>query len=128
MFNVSTDNVCRLVALAREFHAQQAVSFPEEAANPSGDWAAQMLASHVDDSTFGEFKSIIFDLEPDQQQDVVALFWVGRGDFGVEEWDAAVELARDSWNLRTAEYLIAHPQLADELTSGLDMLGYNCEQ
>lgn len=128
MFNVSTDNVCRLIELAREFHAQQAVSFPEEPANPSGDWAAQVLASHAGDSTYQEFKSIIHDLEPDQQQEVVALFWLGRGDFETDEWDAAVDLARDSWNLRTAEYLIAHPQLADELFSGLDLLGYRCEQ
>lgn len=125
MLNVSTDNIRQLIALAREFQAQEEVSFPEEPGNPSGDWAMQMLASHADDSTFQEFKSIVDDLEPDQQQEVVALLWVGRGDYGEDEWDLAVEQARDSWNLRTAEYLIAHPHLSDYLTEGLDAMGYS---
>ena len=127
MLNVSTDNISRLIDLAREFHVQEEVSFPEEPANPSGDWAVQMLASHADDSTFHEFKSIVNDLEPDQQQEIVALLWMGRGDYSEEEWDAALQQAQDSWNLRTAEYLIAHPHLPDYLIEGLDMLGYNYE-
>lgn len=127
MLNVSTDNVCRLIDLAREFHAQEQVSIPEDPGNPSGDWAVQTLASHADDATFQEFKSIVDDLEPDQQQEVVALLWLGRGDYEEEEWQDALQLAEDSWNRRTAEYLIAHPFLPDHLVDGLDMLGYSCE-
>ena len=41
--------------------------------------------------------------------------------------EAALQEARDSWNESTAEYLIAHPQLADHLRDGLDSLGYSCE-
>lgn len=125
MLNVSTHNICRLIDLAREFQAQEEVSFPEDPGSPSGDWAAQILASHQDDSTFGEFKSIIDDLEPDQQHEVVALLWVGRGDYCEDEWDDAVLQARDSWNLRTAEYLIAHPHLSDYLAEGLEVMGYS---
>lgn len=127
MLNVSTLNICRLSELAREFQAQEEVSFPENPGNPSGDWAAQILASHADDSTFGEFKSIVDDLEPDQQQEVVALLWLGRGDYGEDEWGEALLHARDSWNLRTAEYLIAHPHLSDYLAEGLEALGYSAD-
>lgn len=125
MLNVSTDNISRLIELAHEFQVQQEVSFPEEPANPTDDWLAQILESHGDDSTFQEFKSIVDDLEPDQQQEVVALLWVGRGDYGEDEWQAALEQARDSWNLRTAEYLITHPHLSDYLTEGLEAMGYS---
>jgi hypothetical protein len=52
--------------------------------------------------------------------------WVGRGDFSVEEWPAALEEAADSWNEYTAEYLIAHPLLADYLEEGLAAFGYSC--
>ncbi|HKI73649.1 MAG TPA: DUF3775 domain-containing protein [Pseudomonadales bacterium] len=127
MLNVSTDNICRLIELAREFQAQEEVSFPEELGNPSGDWATQILASHADDDTVREFSAIVRDLEPDQQQEVVALLWLGRGDYSEDEWDDAVAMARDSWNLRTAEYLIAHPILPDYLAEGLILLGYSCE-
>jgi hypothetical protein len=58
---------------------------------------------------------------------VVALMWLGRGEFDAAEWEEAVEEARNSWTTTTAEYLIAHPQLADHLLEGLDLLGYSCE-
>ncbi len=51
---------------------------------------------------------------------MVALMWVGRGDYALEEWDDALSQARDSWNKRTADYLIGTPMLADYLAEGLD--------
>ncbi len=128
MLNIGSDTVCRLIDLAREFHAQEEVSIPEEPANPSGDWAVQMLASHADDASLQEFKAIIEDLEPDQQQEIVALLWLGREDYSKGEWRDALEQAADSWNLETAEYLIAHPLLADYLEKGLDLFGYHCNE
>lgn len=127
MLNVNSETVCRLINLAKEFHAQEEVTFPEEPENSSGDWALQVLASHKGDTTFLEFKSIIDDLEPDQQQEVVALLWLGRSDFTDDEWADAVEEARANWTPRTAEYLIAHPLLPDYLLEGLDILGYSCD-
>jgi len=127
MLNVNSETVCGLIELAREFHAQEQVTFPEEPANASGDWAMQVLASHAGDATYEEFKTIVDDLEPDQQQEVIALLWLGRGDFDADEWGEALEEASDSWNTRTAEYLIAHPLLPDYLTEGLDIQGYRCE-
>ncbi|PAU60819.1 hypothetical protein BZL41_15085 [Pseudomonas sp. PIC25] len=127
MLDVNPDTVCRLIALARAFHAKDVVVFPQEPTSPSDDWALQVLADHADDEVFQEFKSIIEDLEPDQQQQVVALLWLGRGDGDLEDWTALLQEARESWNTRTAEYLIAHPYLAEHLTDALDLQGYECE-
>ena len=126
MLDVNPDTVCRLIDLAREFHAQEAVVIPEEPGSPADDWPGNMLAAHADDATLDEFRSIIDDLEPDQQQQVVGLLWIGRGDYGLEEWSDVLEQAADAWNERTAEYLIAHPLLPDYLAEGLDMHGYSC--
>lgn len=128
MLSIGSDTVCRLIELAREFHAQEGVSIPEDSANPSGDWAVQMLASHANDASLQEFKAIIEDLEPDQQLEVVALLWLGREDYSKREWRDALEQAADSWNPETAEYLIAHPLLADYLEKGLDLFGYRCNE
>ena len=125
--NTNPDTVCRLVELAREFHAQEAVSFPQQPDTSIDDWGAQILARHSGDVSFDEFKSIIDDLDPDQQQAVVALLWLGRGDYAEQEWEVALAEARYNWNTRTAQYLIAHPLLADYLLEGLNMLGYQCE-
>jgi len=127
MLDVNPETVCRLIELARVFHAQEGVVIPEEPDNPSGDYPAQILAGHSGDPTLSEFRNIISDLEPDQQQQVVALLWLGRGDFTLDEWAEAVEEAADNWNERTADYLVAHPLLSDYLSDGLDQHGYSCD-
>lgn len=127
MLDINPDIVCRLIELAREFHAQEEVVIPEVAGNPSGDWATQTLANHVEDMTFQEFRSIVQDLDPDQQQLVVALLWLGRGDYSLDEWEDVLAQAADDWTPRTAEYLIVHPFLAEYLTDGLDQFDYSCD-
>jgi len=124
MIDINTDTVRRLVLLAREIHTQDAVVIPEDDANPSGDWGMQILAAHQDDLSAQEFRSIVSDLEPDQRRQLVALAWVGRGDFGAEEWDDAVVQTEDRESEETAAYLLSHPMLADELQGGLAALGF----
>lgn len=128
MLDLNPETVCRLIDMAREFHAREGVVIPEVPDSPSEDWALQVLADHAGDRTLEEFKTTVSDLEPDQQQQIVALMWIGRGDFGPDEWEAAREQAAYSWNSRTGDYLIAHPQLADHLADGLEALGYSCEE
>ena len=127
MLNLNPDTVCFLISRARVFQSREEVVLPDPADSPADDWGRQVLADHGDDAVLQEFKSTIEDLEPDQQQEVVALIGLGRGEFDAAEWQEAVEEARNSWTSTTAEYLIAHPQLADHLLEGLDLLGYACE-
>lgn len=127
MLEISVDTVCRLVALAREFHAQEQVVIPEEPGNPGDDWGLQVLAAHAGDSTFREFKSIVRDLDPDQQHELVALFWLGRGDYSLDEWNDAVEYAAECNAGNTSEYLIAHPMLSDYLVEGLAAYDISCD-
>jgi hypothetical protein len=124
-FNPAT--VCFLIDKAHEFHAKEEVVIPDNPGSPTEDWALQALADHAEDATFQEFKNTVADLEPDQQAQLVALFWLGRGDYDVGEWDDAVAEASRLSNARTAEYLIAHPLLADYFEEGLELLDYSCE-
>lgn len=124
MLEISTDIIRSIVDKAHEFHAQEGVVFPEQPGSPTDDWAMQVLASHADDLTYQELRNLIRDLEPDQQVNLVALMWLGRGDFVEDEWEDALALARDRWTQRTAEYLIATPLVADYLEEGLSALGY----
>lgn len=128
MLDLNPETVCRIIDKAHEFHAKEQVVIPEEPANPSGDWARQVLADHADDPTYRELKTMIEDLEPDQQVSLVALMWLGRGDFDEGEWNDALAQARESWTEHTADYLIATPLVADYLDEGLAALGYSCEE
>ena len=126
--DINPDIVCFLISKAKEFHAKEEVVIPEEPMNSSDDWALQVLADHTEDLDFQEFSATIDDLEPDQQIELVALMWLGRGDYDVQQWEDARETARRRRTPRTAEYLITTPLLADYLEEGLNLLGYDCEE
>ena len=56
--------------------------------------------------------------DEDEQIELVALAWVGRGTFAVEDWNDAIAEARRAHNKRTAEYLFSLPMLGDYLEEG----------
>lgn len=124
MLGVNPDNVRFIIDKAREFHAKEDVVIPEPPGGPSDDWARQVLADHADDPCYKELRYVINSLEPEQQMNLVALMWVGRGDFDPDEWDEAYAEARERWSPHTAEYLIGTPLVADYLEEGLSELGY----
>ena len=125
---INPETVCRILTGIREFQAKEEVVLPEVTGGANDDWALQVLADHGDDLTYDETRSAIDDLEPDQQMALVALMWLGRGDFLEAEWEDALAAAEESWNRRTAEYLLATPLAADYLEEGLSLLGYSCEE
>ncbi len=127
MLDLNPEIVCFIIDRAHAFQVKEQVVIPEEPTNPGDDWGRQVLADHSSDLTYLELKSTIEDLEPDQQVTLIALMWVGRGDYDVKNWETAVQDAQDSWNTRTANYLIGTPLLADYLSEALDLLGYSCE-
>jgi hypothetical protein len=129
MLNIRLETLCFIIAKAREFQAKEEVVIPEIPSSPSEDWALQVLADHIDDMSLQEVKACVEDLAPDQQAELVALMWLGRGDYSLEEWDVALEDAMDEYeeHQNTAEYLLAHPMVSDELEEGLIAHGYSCE-
>ena len=126
--DLNPDIICTLIAKFKEFHAKEDIVIPESPDNPDDDWALQVLADHQDDLTFREVKTTIDDLEPDQQATLVALMWLGRGDFTEDEWADALAEATRSANERTAEYLMSTPLVADYLAEGLYAFGHTCEE
>ena len=124
---INPESICALIARAHEFHGQDDVSFDEEPEGPADVAATEMLSEYSEDPAYVSFKSVVEDLEPDQQVAVVALMWVGRGDFSAEEWDDALAQARDAWTPHSADYLIATPLVADYLEEGLSQFGHACD-
>ncbi len=127
MLNINPETVCFLITKAHEFQSQDQVSMVEQTADLNESLATPTQKDPISNPTFAEMKSTINDLEPDQQVELVALMWLGRGDFDLEDWSDALQQAGDSWNARTAEYLIATPLLPDYLEEGLTQHSYSCE-
>lgn len=126
--HINPELVCRIIGCVREFQAKEEVVLPDVPDNPADDWALQVLASHVDDLTYSEAKGTIDDLERDQQAALVALMWIGRGDFDVSDWDDAYAQATERWTPRTAEYVLTTPLAADYLDDALSQMGYACDE
>lgn len=122
MFDLNTETVEQIIERAHEYQTRDAAQLPEDDEEASLDELAEEAYHDVADPVYLELKSAIDDLEPDQQVSLVALMWVGRGDYTPDEWEGALERAGESWNERTAEYLIRTPLLADYLNEGLQLM------
>ena len=124
---ISVDTVCRLIARAREFDVKEAPSDEQEGSNATDDGFIDVLEANRDDPVFMELKATIDSLDVDAQADLVALAWVGRGDYGPEEWREARALARQEHSTRVAAYLLGIPLLGDYLEEGLAEFDLSCE-
>ena len=120
--DLNRETVQFLIDRAREFHTQDDVTFDEEPEFDDDDWSQQFSANFAADPYYQEIKTTVDDLEPDQQMTLVALMWVGRGDFSMDEWDDAFKEAEENWNENTAEYLLGTPMLSDYLAEAIDQL------
>jgi hypothetical protein len=125
--NISDDKVCYIVLKAREFDAKVEPTEPDPGSNPTDNGEREILEDYADDPTLAELRSAIDDLNDDEVVDLVALAWVGRGDFGREGWLEAKALARERHKRHSADYLIGMPTLGDYLEEGLAALGHSCE-
>lgn len=122
--NINTDIVSHIIQKARAFHVKEEVSFPilPFQSSADNDWL-QVLADHNDDFSYQQAVESINKLDLNQQITLVALMYVGRGDYDISEWDQAMEIAKDHWTDKTGEYLLSRPLIADYLEEGLDQLG-----
>lgn len=124
---IASDMVCHIIVKAREFDVQDVETDPESGSNPSDDGAAAILETHDDDPTRAELIAFIEALDEDEQVELVALLWLGRGDGDLEDWEDLRSQARDARNERTSTYLLGQPLLADHLADGLSAFGLSCE-
>jgi hypothetical protein len=127
--SVSREKVCFVIAKAREFEAKEAPNIPDEASNPSDDRMIEVLEDRPsEDAVLQELRSIIGGMSEDEQIDLVALAWLGRGDAGAEGWQELRSEAARAHNRRTASYLLAMPLLPTYLQDALAELGLSCEE
>jgi hypothetical protein len=125
VLEIAPEKVAHVIIKAREFDAKVGAwdASPEDGdaeENPSA-----ILEDLSNDPTAAEIAGFIDALNDDEQAHLVALAWVGRGTYEAEEFDEAVETARNEQINSTASYLLGLPLLADYLEEGLEKLGYS---
>ncbi len=125
--SISTDKVCYIIVKAREFDVKDAVTDPGDSSNATDDAMVSVLEDHGDDPVAYELKAAISAMNEDEQIDLVALAWVGRGDGTIDEWDDLRLEAARAHNQRTASYLLGMPLLPEHLEEGLSLFGRSCQ-
>ncbi|WP_319824986.1 DUF3775 domain-containing protein [Thalassovita sp.] len=71
----------------------------------------------------GELRAFLDRLTEEEQVDLVAIMWIGRGSFDADEFQEARETAMNEATVPTPDYLIGTPHLSDHLETGLEELG-----
>ncbi|HWB49114.1 MAG TPA: DUF3775 domain-containing protein [Stellaceae bacterium] len=127
MLKIPLDRLAYIVEKAREFDAETAPVDSASGSNPSDDKDVGILEATGDNPTEEELATALNDLDDEQRIEVLALMWLGRGDFDRNEWREALAQAREVHDEHETGYLIGTPLLADYLEIGLDLLGYSLE-
>jgi hypothetical protein len=122
MITLSLDTVCFVIAKARELDVKVA---PEEMNDESMD---RILEDYADDPTLAELQGFLEAQSDDDLRELLALTWVGRGDFAAEDWPEVLRQVRDVRDKHTVDYLIGTPLLSDYLEEGLAQFGLSCER
>jgi hypothetical protein len=126
--SISAETVCFIIVKAREFDVKDVVTEPDPGSNPADDRDLEVLEDHPDDPAEQEIRGMIGSLSVDEQVELVALAWLGRGDYDARDWTAARADAADAHPGKTADYLLGLPLLGDYLEEGLSMVGRSCEE
>ena len=126
MPDINPAKVCFIIELAREYQSED-VGVEPDASNPSDDEQRIMFSDTSDRPTRREFIEYLNDLDVDESAALVALAWIGRGDFDAKEWEEAVAQARERAVGPTWKYLIDMQLLPDYLEDALSAFGRSCE-
>jgi Protein of unknown function (DUF3775) len=126
MPDINPAKVCFIIDMAREYQSED-VGVEPDASNPSDDEQRIMLTDASDRPTRREFIEYLSDLDVDESAALVALAWIGRGDFDAKEWEEAVAQARERAVGPTWKYLIDMQLLPDYLEDALSAFGRSCE-
>jgi hypothetical protein len=127
MLTISLEKLAFIITKAREFDVEVPSVDEDSGSNPSDDADRDVLESTGDNPTYQELVDALNSLNDPERIELLALTWVGRGDYSKEEWLEALEEASRIYDENETDYLIGTPLLADYLEEGLTQLGYSVE-
>ncbi|CAL78051.1 conserved hypothetical protein [Bradyrhizobium sp. ORS 278] len=123
--SISPEKVAFVVTKAHQYEMEAAE--PDLLADLTDDDSAPGTGGRGHSTDRSELVSFIKGLNVDEQIDLVALTWLGRGDGSLENWDELRAQAAQAHNNRTATYLIETPMLGDYLEEALSAFGLSLE-
>jgi hypothetical protein len=128
---ISVEKVCALIEAAREL----AGKVPSTAGDRTTTGDDSKLATIDEAEGIGEDQDarrsqtveFIAGLNVEEQADVLALIWLGRGDYDIGEWDEALTEAEARIAARDPDYMIGDSALPEYLGDGIEAFGLSCD-
>ena len=125
MPDINPEKVCFVVSKARELLSEDEGARPD-ASNPADDDERSVLTDAAYGPVRAELAQFIEDLDVDEATALVALLWIGRGDYDPKDWEEAVAQARERNSTPSVHYLLGEPLLPDYLEDALAAFGHSC--
>ncbi len=124
--SISPEKVFFIVSKSRQFDSESGGS--GVILDSGDDDMSYGRGGRGEDTDRAELAGFIRDLNVDEQIDLVALMWLGRGDGDLSNWRDLRAQAAQAHNRRTASYLIGTPMLADYLEESMVQFGKSFEE
>ena len=125
MPEINPAKVCFVIEKARELLSED-VGMAPDASNPTDD-GERVVLTDANNAIRHELVEFIRDLDVDESAALVALAWIGRGDYEADDWMSAVAAANERREGPTWKYLIGMALLPDYLQDALSAFGRSCE-
>jgi hypothetical protein len=123
--NISAEKIEYIIIKARELDAKVEPIEDDPGSNPADDGESEILEDYDGDPTAEELRAVIDTLNEDEVIELIALAWIGRGDFDRSDWEEAKALAEERHGRRSFSYLAGMPALGDYLEEGLAAIGHS---
>lgn len=124
---IKPDEAFYILLKAREFDEKTAPVDEDSGSDPVDDDQRDVVEAHVDDTVDEELASAIWALNDDARLDLLALIFLGRGDYSLEEWSSAREAAADVPRRNTLAFVSGTPLVSDFLDEALAQFGLSLE-
>jgi hypothetical protein len=128
---ISSEKVCAFIEAAREV----AGKVPSTAGDrtTTGDDSKLVTIEEPEgdgedeDARRRQMVEFVAGLNVEEQADLLALIWLGRGDYDISEWDDALTEAEARIAARDPDYMIGDAALPEYLGGGLEAFGWSCD-
>jgi hypothetical protein len=122
--NISSDQIAAFVDHARAFDVTEGETDPDSGSNAIDDGMTDILQDSPENLQELDLRGFILSMNDEQRAELVALVWVGRGDYEAEEWRDAVAAARERDASGPADaYLLGIPDVGDLVAEGYATVG-----
>jgi hypothetical protein len=122
---LNPEKVCFLIVKLREFGVQAEPNLGG-GSDATDDNFVAVFNNEADPSVVREAEGFIAAMNTDEQRELIALSLVGRGDYGIDEWKDAMDVADSHPEPTTAAFLLQNPTVSDALEEGLSLFGFSC--